>query len=141
MTHSYTKWSNFGPNFEQNRVIFPNFPKFEPILAQIWENFDPFIYQNLHFMRGHSYTMRLILLPMMAAHPHRIFRTVYPPRSSSQFIVPRTHQVSFADSSLSCFSPKEWNSLPKHINDAQTVDSFKKLLKSYLFEQVYMYCN
>ena len=35
--------------------------------------------------------------------------------SSSHFIVPRTHRVSFADRSLSCFGPKEWNTLPNHI--------------------------
>ena len=38
--------------------------------------------------------------------------------SPSHFIVPRTRRVSFADPSLSCFLPKEWNALPNHIKDA-----------------------
>ena len=56
--------------------------KFEPILAQIGEIFekiDPFMYQILRFLRGHSYTKTLILLPMLAAHPRRVFCTDYPP--------------------------------------------------------------
>ena len=70
MTHSYTNRSNFWPNFEQNHPIFPN-------LGNFWK-IDPFIYQILHFIRGHSYTKRLILLPMLAAHPPRVFCTKYP---------------------------------------------------------------
>ena len=35
-------------------------------------------YQSLHFIRGHSYTKRLILLCMLAAHPGRVFCTEYP---------------------------------------------------------------
>ena len=47
--------------------------------------------------------------------------------SSPQFIVPRTRAVTFADRSFSCFGPKEWNTLPNHIKDAQTVNIFKEL--------------
>ena len=49
--------------------FFQNFPKFEPILAQIWEilkNWSIHI-PNSAFTRGHSYTKRLILLPMLVA--------------------------------------------------------------------------
>ena len=60
MTHSYTNRSDFRPNFEQHNQIFLKF------LGKI----DPFIYQILHFIRGHSYTKRLISLLMLAAHPH-----------------------------------------------------------------------
>ena len=83
----------FGPIFGKilSRIarFFQNFLKFEPVLAQIWasfgsnlENFwkiNPFIYQILYFIRGHSYTKRLMLLPMLAAHPRRVFCTKYPP--------------------------------------------------------------
>ena len=57
--------------------FFQNFLKFEPNLAK-FRKIDPFIYQILHFIRGHSYTKRLILLPMLAAHPRRVFCTKYP---------------------------------------------------------------
>ena len=58
------------------------FPKIFLNLSQFWLNFgkiDPFIYQILHLTRGHSYTKRLILLPMLAAHLCRVFCTKYPP--------------------------------------------------------------
>ena len=44
-------------------------------MAKFWK-IDPFIYQILHFIRGHSYTKRLILLPMLAAHPCRVLNFV-----------------------------------------------------------------
>ena len=82
MIHSYTNLLNLGPKFEQNHPIFTKF------LAQIWENFEkkkhPFIYQILHFIRVHSYTKRLILLPMLVAYPHRVFCNEYPHGTSSK---------------------------------------------------------
>ena len=39
---------------------------------------DPFIYKTLHFIRGHLCTKRLILLPMLVAHPRSDFCTEYP---------------------------------------------------------------
>ena len=54
-----------------------DFPKIFLNLSQFWK-IDPFIYQILHFIKGHSYTKRLILLPMLAAHPRRVFYTEYP---------------------------------------------------------------
>ena len=69
------------PNFEQNRLILQKF-------SYIWANFglnlgkfwkvDPFKYQILCLIRGHSYTKRLILLPMLMACPRRVFCTGYP---------------------------------------------------------------
>ena len=69
--------TNFPPNFEQNHPIFPKF-FLSSNLGKFW-NIDPFIYQILHFIKCHLYTKRLILLPMLAAHPRRIFYTEYPP--------------------------------------------------------------
>ena len=40
---------------------------------------DPFIHQILYVISGYSYTKRLILLHMLAAHPSRVFCTEYPP--------------------------------------------------------------
>ena len=60
--------------------FFPNFLKFESIfgsnLGKFWK-INPFTYQILHFIRGHSYTKGLILLPMLAAHSPRVFYTGY----------------------------------------------------------------
>ena len=52
-------------------------------MSQFWLNLgnfckvDPFMSQILHKIKGHWYTRRLILLPMFAAHPCRIFCTKY----------------------------------------------------------------
>ena len=65
----------------QFSVKSPDFVKIFLNLSQFWFKFgkiNPFIYQILHFIRGHSYTKRLILLPMLVAHPHRIFCTESP---------------------------------------------------------------
>ena len=51
------------------------------ILAQIWDNSEkvnPFMYQIWHLRRGHWCSKRLILLPIFAARPCRVFCTEYP---------------------------------------------------------------
>ena len=78
--HSHINW----PNFKQNHPIFPNFLKFSN-LGKFWK-IDPFIYQILHFIKGHPYTKRLILLHMLVAHPCRVFCTGYPPGRISKRI-------------------------------------------------------
>ena len=37
------------------------------------------------------------------------------------------------DRAFSYFGPSVWNSLPLHIRDATTIDTFKSALKTYLF--------
>ena len=54
---------------------FQNFPKMSQIgsnLRKFWKIYA-FIYQIMHFIWGHSYTKRLILLPMLAAGPRRVY--------------------------------------------------------------------
>ena len=64
----------------------PNLSKIFLNLSQFWLKFgknlkiNPFIYQILHFIRGRSYTKRLILLPMLGANPCKVFCTEYHPR-------------------------------------------------------------
>ena len=58
--------------------IFLNLSQFWLKVGKILK-IDPFIYQILCFIRCHSYTKRLILLPMLAAHPRRFLYTEYPP--------------------------------------------------------------
>ena len=63
----------------------PDFSKFFLNLSQFWLKFgellknQPIHIPILHFIRGHSYTKRLILLPMLATHPRRVFCIKYPP--------------------------------------------------------------
>ena len=54
------------------------------ILSQFWLKFGqilknrPILIPDFAFYKGHSYTKRLILLPILAAHPRRVFCTKYP---------------------------------------------------------------
>ena len=74
----------FGQILSKITRFFPKFPyiwaRFGSNLWKFWK-INPFIYQILHFIRGHSDTKRLILLPMLVACPclHRVFCTEYPP--------------------------------------------------------------
>jgi len=47
--------------------------------------------------------------------------------------IPRTHRNKKGDRAFAMAAPKLWNSLPKHIRDAATVQDFKKQLKTHLF--------
>ena len=53
------------------------------------------------------------------------------------FKIPRSHSVRMGDRAFSTHAPKLWNSLPFHIRNASSVDSFKKSLKTYFFSSRY----
>ena len=78
VTHSLPICPIFGEILSKITQIFLNLANFCSNLGKIGK-IDPFTYQILHFIRVHSYTKRLILLPMLAAHPRRLFCTEYPP--------------------------------------------------------------
>ena len=42
--------------------------------------------------------------------------------------------VTLGDRAFVAAAPKLWNALPKDVRNAETVDSFKRLLKSHLFK-------
>ena len=71
----------FGQVLSKITWFFQNFLKFEPILAQIWGTFEKSTHSYTKFciLLGVTHTKRLILLPMLAAHPRRVFCTKYPP--------------------------------------------------------------
>lgn len=49
--------------------------------------------------------------------------------------VPRVRTVSFGERSFYFCGPKQWNSLPLHVRNIQSTSSFKKALKTYLFNK------
>jgi len=55
--------------------------------------------------------------------------------SHNLLTVPSTNTVYYGDSAFSVAAPKLWNSLPEHIKTSDTVETFKKALKTYLFKQ------
>ena len=58
-------------------------------------------------------------------------------RSSSdkRLKVPFTKKKTFADRSFSVAGPQWWNQLPNQIKDCDTVDNFKKYVKTFLFDR------
>ena len=49
-------------------------------------------------------------------------------------VMPRTNTESFGKRAFSYAAPKVWNSLPEDIKSAQSIESFKKKLKTHLFK-------
>ena len=86
-THTNTNFSRksdpfnmpIGPILRQILNKITKFSKefFGSHLGKFWK-IEPFIYKTLHFIRGHLCAKRLILLPMLVAHPRRVFWTEYP---------------------------------------------------------------
>lgn len=68
--------------------------------------------------------------------PYSSFRTL---RSSGQnlLIVPKTRLKTRGDRSFQAVAPKLWNALPLSLRVVDSVDSFKKQLKTLLFSQAF----
>ncbi len=60
--------------------------------------------------------------------PFKLFRCTHIFRSS-----PTVQCHTIADRFFSCHAPCIWNSLPEHIKLADSLDTFKTLLKTHLF--------
>lgn len=56
---------------------------------------------------------------------------------NSQLEVPRTNLKTYGDRAFSVQAPKLWNSLPNSIKLMKTRDSFKKALKTHLFQSAF----
>jgi len=56
--------------------------------------------------------------------------------SSLDYIVPRT-RTKFADRAFSVAGPTVWNSLPESVRSAETLASFKRKQKTYLFNVLF----
>ena len=69
--------------------------------------------------------------------------TVYEPRrtlrseSTGKLVVPRSHKKSAGDRAFSVSAPRLWNELPQNVTECKTIDSFKKHLKTHLFNIAY----
>jgi len=65
-------------------------------------------------------------------------KTTKSTRSSASRLlsVPR-HNLSFGSRAFRISAPKIWNSLPPHILQSQTLDSFRHHLKTYYFQSAY----
>ena len=59
------------------------------------------------------------------------------PASQKLLVVHRTNMKTYGDRAFSIAGPKLWNQLPLSIRELGSIDSFKKLLKTYLFRLAY----
>ena len=50
-------------------------------------------------------------------------------------VVPRSRTTHYGDRAFSILAPKLWNNLPHNIKEASSVPTFKKRLKTYLFQK------
>jgi hypothetical protein len=55
----------------------------------------------------------------------------------SQLDQPKSTMKKYGDRAFSVCGPKLWNNLPSEIKNAESVDSFKRLLKTHLFKVAY----
>ena len=49
--------------------------------------------------------------------------------------IPKTTTITYRDRSFAAIAPKLWNQLPLAIRQSDSVDSFKRALKMYLFRE------
>ena len=108
------------------------------------EHITPILY-NLHWLPvKYRIQFKILLLTFKALHgsaPSYIrdlfqLRNLRPGlrSSSSQILsVPKTRLVSYGDRAFSSCAPRLWNSLPDELRDTTELSSFKRHLKTHLF--------
>ena len=66
--------------------------------------------------------------------------SIYDLRSTSSNLLrqPRSNTKHYSDRAFSYAAPRLWNSLPDHVRNSQTIEIFKKQIKSHLFKQHYL---
>ena len=55
--------------------------------------------------------------------------------SSIRLVLPKSRTMTYGDRCFASAAPKLWNELPLKIRDCETLDSFKRSLKTYSFTQ------
>ena len=56
--------------------------------------------------------------------------------NDSNFLaIPKTTTITYGDRSFTAIAPKLWNQLPLAIRQSDSVDSFKRAMKTYLFRE------
>ena len=107
--------------------------------------------QKLHWLPVTHRTQYKLALMMFLVHSHQcpdyMSNTVSlvsddPGRrrlrsaTSTDYHVPRT-RTTFGDRAFSIAGPKAWNNLPQSVRSADSLDSFKRKLKFYLFNSCF----
>ncbi len=113
-----------------------------------WQHITPTL-KHLHWLPVKSrITYKLLLLTYKSLHtlaPQYLSDLIQQhsrPRSlrssgKDQLVTPRSRLRTFGDRAFCVAAPTLWNSLPLHIRQAPTLETFKKHLKSHLFTEAY----
>ena len=108
------------------------------------------VLKNLHWLPvKQRITFKILLLTYKALHdkaPQYVTNmlTPYVPgrslRSGSrmQLEIPHTRLLTYGDRAFSKAAPMLWNKLPIEIRQSPSIDSFKRKLKTFLFNQAYI---
>ncbi|XP_062579353.1 uncharacterized protein LOC134241302 [Saccostrea cucullata] len=84
----------------------------------------PYVYQSLHGLAP-SYIKDLI----MEYKPTRSLRS----ESTSRLVVPKIRTKTYGERRLGCAAAFLWNDLPNDIKQAQSLDIFKRQLKTHFY--------
>ena len=80
---------------------------------------------------GPSYLSDLLL----SYQPSRTLRS----SGTGLLTIPRVRTKTHGEAAFSYYGPRLWNSLPENLRAAETVDVFKKRLKTHLFNQAFIW--
>ena len=80
---------------------------------------------------GPSYLSDLLL----SYQPSRTLRS----SSTGLLTIPHVRSKTHGEAAFSYYGPRLWNSLPENLRAAETVDDFKKRLKTHLFNQAFIW--
>ena len=57
---------------------------------------------------------------------------------NNDLVIPVIKHKSFGGRSLGYGGPKLWNTLPKELKTCRNINTFNKLLKTFLFKEAYL---
>ena len=113
-----------------------------------WDHISP-VLQDLHWLPARYRPTYKILLytykvfhaqaPLYLCNEIKMYVPGRPLRSQNQCLlaVPRAYTATYGDRIFSRAASKLWNSLPDDIQNAGSILSFKKLLKTHLFKEAF----
>ena len=87
------------------------------------------VYKSLH-NQAPKYLQDLLVV-------HKPNRATRLSANNLNLVVPRTSRSTFASRSFSVAGPRHWNSLPRDIKLSETLVTFRKKLKTYLFTEYF----
>ena len=105
------------------------FPAVTPVLYRIDYKVIQTVYKSLH-EQAPSY-----LLDVLCKVPGSGYRLRS--RTENNLIVPFTKHKTFADRAFSVRGPKLWNDLPEYLKNQESMEVFKKELKTLIFKKAF----